>query len=352
MVLLLALGPFLLPEYRNPEGGRVDLASSLLSLAAVLAVIYGLKEVAKHGLQPVPSAAILAGVLVGYVFIRRQRTLEHPLLDVRLFANRAFSASLSTLLLTVMFLMGVQFVVAQFLQSVLELSPLRAGLWLLPAVLSGMVAALAASAIMGKVRPAYVFGAGMVLAAVGFAVLWGVSASSGPGLVMFASVLMFAGLAPVSALGIDMIVGAAPPDQAGPAAAISETSNEFGGALGIAVIGSIGTAVYRGQMDQDYPDGVPAGAEDTLASALEAAARLPDQAGETLATAAREAFARGLQVNSFVAAPLMLLMALAVSFLLRQIKPAAAEEEAAAEPAPGAETSSAAPGLQEEPAKS
>ncbi|WP_149829877.1 MFS transporter [Streptomyces tailanensis] len=330
MVLLLALGPFLLPEYRNPQGARVDLISSLLSLIAVLAVIYGLKEVAKYGLEPVPLVAILVGAAVGYVFVRRQRTLAHPLLNLSLFTNRAFSASLSTLLLTVMFLMGIQFVIAQFLQSVLELSPLDAGLWLLPAVISGMVAALAASGIVAKVRPAYVFGAGMILAAVGFMVLWGVSADSGPGVVMLASILMFAGLAPVSALGIDMIVGAAPPEQAGPAAAISETSNEFGGALGIAVVGSIGTTVYRSSMADSYPDGVPAGADDTLAGALEAAARMPGVAGEALAAAARDAFAKGLQVNSFVAMPLMLLMALGVAFLLRQVKPAAHEEETSA----------------------
>jgi DHA2 family multidrug resistance protein-like MFS transporter len=343
MVLLLALGPFLLPEYRNPEAGRVDVSSSVLSLVAVLLMIYGLKEVAKHGLEPVPLGAIVLGAAVGYLFVRRQRTLAHPLLNLKLFANRAFSASLTTLLLTVMFLMGIQFVVAQFLQSVLELSPLQAGLRLMPAVVSGMVAALAASGIVNKVRPAYVFGAGMVVAAVGFVVLFGVSADSGSGVVVLASILMFAGLAPVSALGIDMIVGSAPPEQAGPAAAISETSNEFGGALGIAVVGGIGTTVFGNSMADAYPGGVPAGGDDTLAGALQAAERLPGEAGEALAAAAREAFAQGLRVNSYVAAPLMLLLAVGVAFLLRDVKPAAHEEEAQV-PAGGTTTVVGEPG--------
>ncbi|MGW7231179.1 MFS transporter [Streptomyces sp. CBMAI 2042] len=338
MVLLLAVGPFLLPEFRSTQGGRVDLSSSLLSMVAVLSVIYGLKEVAKQGPALVPLAVIVFGLAVGYAFVRRQDKLESPLLNLRLFANRAFSVSLLTLLLTVMFLMGIQFLIAQYFQSVLGLSPLEAGLRLLPAVVAGMIAALGASAVVTKVRPAYVFGAGLLVATAGFITLFGVSAESGSGTVVLASILMFAGLAPVSALGIDMIVGAAPPEQAGPAAAISETSNEFGGALGIAVLGSIGTTVFRGSMADSYPDGVPAGADDTLVGALEGAARLPGEAGEALATAAREAFAAGLQVNSYLAVPLMLLLAVGVTFLLRDVKPAAQEEQdliPAADGAPG-----------------
>jgi DHA2 family multidrug resistance protein-like MFS transporter len=329
MVLLLVLGPVVLPEHRNPRGGRVDLTSSMLSLISVLAVIYGLKEMAKHGLQPASATAVVVGAAIGYAFVRRQRTLDHPLLDLRLFSSRAFSASLTLLLLTVTFLMGNQFLIAQFLQSVLELSPFRTGLWLLPAVLSGLVAALAAVGIVRRVRPSYVFAAGMVLTATGFVILCNVSADSGPGPVLVATILMFTGVTPVAALGTDLVVGSAPPEQAGPAAALSETCNEFGGALGIAVVGSIATAVYRDSMADAYPDGLPAGADDTLAAALEAAARLPGQAGDALAEAARDAFARGLQISSFVAAPTMLVLALVALFLLRQVKPAAHEDEPA-----------------------
>ncbi|MFF8382616.1 MFS transporter [Streptomyces kanasensis] len=351
MVLLLVLGPLLLPEYRNPQGGRVDFTSSVLSMVAVLSVIYGFKEMAKHGPEPVSAAAVVVGAVVGFVFVRRQRGLAHPLLDIRLFADRAFSASLMTLLVTVMFLMGLQFLIAQFLQSALGLSPLRTGMWIFPAVVAGMIAALAASTLMGRVPPAHLFGAGMALAAVGFAVLWGVSADTGPGLVLTASVLMFAGLAPISALGTDMVVGSAPPERAGPSAALSETCIEFGGALGIAVVGSLATVVYRAGMADAYPGGTPAGAagaDDTLAAALEGAARLPGEAGTALADAAREAFARGLQVNAFVAAPLMLALAVGAVLLLRGVKPAAHEEQeegAAPAPAhtPGAEARDHAP---------
>ncbi|MFY1675596.1 MFS transporter [Streptomyces sp. WMMC905] len=328
MALLLILGPLLLPEYRDPDGRRVDLVSAVLSLVAVLAVVYGFKEVAKYGPELLSCASIVAGAVVGLAFVRRQRTLAHPLLDIRLFADRAFSTALTTLLVTVMFLMGLQFLIAQFLQSALGLSPLRTGLWIFPAVIAGMVAALAASALVARVRPAYVFGAGMALAAVGFAVLWGVSANSGPGTVLVASVLMFAGLAPVSALGTDLVVGASPPERAGPSAALSETCIEFGGALGIAVVGSLAGAVYRADLADAYPRGVPGGADDTLTAALEGAARLPEEAGAALADAAREAFARSVQVSSYVAAPMMLLLAAGAVLLLRTVRPVAHEEHA------------------------
>ncbi|MFG3392378.1 MFS transporter [Streptomyces parvus] len=333
MAALILLGPMLLPEYRDTSAGRVDLASAALSLCAVLCVIYGLKEIAKHGPDALTLITVVVGVTLGVLFVRRQRNLADPLLDVRLFANRAFSVSLTTLLVTLMLLMGLQFLIAQYLQIVLSLSPLTSGLWLFPAVLSGMIAALVASGIASKVRPAYVCGACMALAAVGFAVLWGVSADDGPGRILLASVLMFAGLAPVSALGTDLVVGTAPTNRAGPAAALSETSIEFGGALGIAVVGSIGTAVYRAHLADAAPDGVPAGADDTLPAALEVAARLPAEAGDNLASAAREAFAHGLSVNSLVAAPLMLAAAIAATVLLRRVRPSSHEnEQPAAEP--------------------
>lgn len=347
MVLLLVLGPILLPEYRNPDGGRVDFLSSLLSLVAVLSVIYGLKEVAVHGPQVVSLLTILAGVVVGYLFVRRQGRLTNPLLNLRLFGNRAFSVSLMTLLLTVLFLMGVQFVIAQFFQTVLNLSPLRAGLWLLPAVVTGMVGALLASVVVTKVRPAYVLGVSMTIAAAGFAALWNVSAQSAPSSIMLASMLMFAGLAPVAALGIDMIVGAAPPEQAGPAAAISETSNEFGGALGIAIVGSISTAVYRHEMADAYPGGVPGGAEDTLVGALQVATTLPAEAGADLTAAAHEAFAAGLRVNSLIAAPLLLLLAVIVTVLLRHLRHTSHEDET---PVPDDAAAAAAPPLLEKQA--
>src|SRR5687768_15395654 len=115
MALLLVVGPRLLPEYRDPNAGRLDLGSAALSLAAVLVVIYGLKQLAQDGPGWSPALAILAGLAVGVVFVRRQHRLADPLIDVRLFANRAFSAALATNVLSFFVIFGSFLFIAQYL---------------------------------------------------------------------------------------------------------------------------------------------------------------------------------------------------------------------------------------------
>src|SRR5574341_36988 len=132
MVLLLVLGPVLLPEYRDPRAGRLDVLSAALSLAAVLLLIYGLKQVAQDGPGWPPVLSIVAGLVVGVVFARRQRTLADPLIDLRLFRSPAFSASLASYMLAILVVFGASLFIAQYLQLVLGLSPLQAGLWMLP----------------------------------------------------------------------------------------------------------------------------------------------------------------------------------------------------------------------------
>jgi MFS family permease len=131
MALLLVVGPVLLPEYRAPGTGRLDLVSVGLSLAAILPAIYGLRELARRGWDPVASAVVV-GLAFGVIFVRRQRALADPLLDLRLFGYRALRSALSVYLLTGVVMAGVSLMSTVYLQSVLELSTLRAGLWLLP----------------------------------------------------------------------------------------------------------------------------------------------------------------------------------------------------------------------------
>ena len=295
-------GPILLPEYRDPEAGRLDLASATMVLAAVLAVIYGLKEIAADGLAALPVLAIVAGLVIGVVFVRRQRTLDTPLIDLRLFAERMFSVSLGVLTLSAVVMMGVSYLIAQYLQLVIGLSPLAAGLWMLPPLGVGIGSMMLAPMIVNRVRPGYVIGAGLAVAAAGFAVLSQVGDADGLAVVISGLVLVFAGLMPVAALGVDIVLGAAPPEHAGAASAISETTQEFGGALGIAILGSIGTAVYRGQVSDAATAGLPARAaaavQDTLGGATGAAEQLP----AALLATATQAFTDGLQVAAAVSA--------------------------------------------------
>ena len=319
MVLLLAAGPILLPEYRDRDSGPMDLPSASLALAAVLGVIYGLKEIAADGLAVLPALAVVAALVAGVAFARRQRTLAVPLIDLRLFGARTFSVSLGALTLGAVVMGGVSYLVAQYLQLVLRLSPLEAGLWMLPPLGVGIVAMLLAPMVVRRVRPGFVLAAGLALAAVGFAVVGQIGGAAGLVVVVIGLMIVFAGLMPVSALGVDIVLGAAPPERAGAASAISETTQELGLALGIALLGSIGVAVYRGQMLDAVAAGVaPEAAEaarDTLGGATGVAERLPPGLLDT----AREAFTDGLQLAAVASAVVLAGIAVVAAIVLRRV---------------------------------
>ena len=244
MALLLAVGPALLPEFRDPEAGRPDLASAALSLAAVLPVIYGIKRIAESGAAWLPVLCILAGLAAGAVFLQRQHRLADPLIDLRLFRAPAFSVSLATYTLGTFVAFGSFLFIAQYLQRVLGLSPLQAGLWMLPFFVGWISGSMLAPLLARRLRPAFALSAGLVLATGGFGLLTRVDGGSSLAVLVSGSLLVSLGLAPVFTLATDVIVGAAPPERAGAASAISETGSELGGALGIALLGSLATAVY------------------------------------------------------------------------------------------------------------
>ena len=324
MALILILGPVLLPEFRDPDAGRLDLVSAALSLAAVLAVIYGLKGSAQNGLGWLPALSILAGLAVGVLFVRRQCRLADPLIDLRLFRVPAFSASLAAYLLGTFVAFGAFLFIFQYLQLVLGLSPIRAGLWTVPSFGAFIVGSMLTPVVVRGARPAFVMAGGLVLAAVGFGLLAQVDEGSGVAIFVTASVVFSLGLAPVFTLATDLIVGTAPPERAGAASAISETGSELGGALGIAILGSVGTALYRGGVDDAVPAGVPPeaadAARDTLGGAVAAADELPDQFAAELLDAAREAFTHGLQVAAFTSAAVAVATAVLAAVLLRHVR--------------------------------
>jgi MFS transporter, DHA2 family, multidrug resistance protein len=335
MVLLLLLGPFLLPEYRDPNAGRLDIRSATMSLAAVLAVIYGLKSIAQDGIGWLAVAAIVGGVALGVIFLRRQRRLEDPLIDVRLFRVRAFSASLATYTLGILVAFGTFVFIAQYLQLVLELSPLQAGLWTLPAALGFVGGSMLGPVLARRFRPAYVMAGGIALSAVGLGLVTMVTSGSGLGLIVVGGLVMDTGLALMVPLATDLIVGTAPPERAGAASGISETGAEFGGAVGIAIMGTIGTAVYRTGVFESVPDQVPPAAveaaRDTLAGALKVASGLPETARDALTDAARVAFTQGLRLTAAIGAILSVAL---VFFVLRTLRDARLGEREQANEAP------------------
>jgi MFS transporter, DHA2 family, multidrug resistance protein len=322
MVLLLILGPRLLPEYKDPEAGRLDLFSAALSLGAVLAMIYGLKQFAQNGFGPEPTLVVLAGLVLGAIFVRRQQTLADPLIDLRLFRAPAFSASLATYLMGAIAAFGAFVFVAQYLQLVKGLSPLEAGFWSLPFAGGFIVGSQATPHIVRRIHPVKVMVAGLALADIGFILLSQVDATSGLTLVAIGATTVSLGLAPIFTLATDFVVGTAPPERAGAASAIAETGAEFGGAMGIATLGSIGTAVYRSRLDDSIPAGVSAEdsetARDTLGGAVEVAETLPDPLGTALLDSARDAFIQGFEITAIVCTIIVTGLAVLVAVTLRR----------------------------------
>src|ERR671915_979519 len=171
MGLLLILGPRTLPEYRDPNAGRLHVRSAVMSLLAILAIVFGLKEIAQGGISAVPVLAILAGLILGIVFVRTQLRLESPIIDVRLFRIRAFSASLGVYLLSIFVVVGYFLFIGQYLQLVLGLSPIEAALWSLPSAMGFIVGSVLAPRFIHRFRPAGVIGTGMGIAAIGTTLL-------------------------------------------------------------------------------------------------------------------------------------------------------------------------------------
>jgi MFS transporter, DHA2 family, multidrug resistance protein len=330
MALLLVVGPRLLPEYRDPQARGLDLLSAALSLVAVLTVIYGLKEVAQDGFGSTAAISIALGLAIAWAFVRRQQGLADPLIDLRLFRLPAFSAALATNTFGFFVEFGMAVLIAQYLQLVLDLSPIEAGLWTVPSAAGFIVGSMLTPLVVRWIQPGFAIACGLALAAAGFVLLTQVTADSGLGVLVTASVLFSLGLAPVFTLAADLMVGAAPPERAGAAAGISETSSEFGGALGIAVLGSVGTAVYRGEVGDSVPAGAPAeaadAARDTLGGAVAAGEDLADPVGVDLIEVAREAFTNALQLTTALSAALVLAAAAVAVAVFHRAREAAAPE--------------------------
>ena len=304
MALLLILGPRLLPEYKDPNAGRLDIPSAVLSLVAILAVIYGLKQFAQDGIGWSAVVSVAFGLAIGVVFVRRQRRLDDPLIDLGLFRVPTFTSSLFLYGFGILLVFGGFLFVPQYLQLVLGLSPLEAGLWTLPWALAFVVGSQVTPKLAQRFAPTTIMAAGLALAALGFVVFTQVDATSGFAMIVTGSVAFSLGTAPVFTLTNDLIIGSAPAERAGAAAGISETGAELGGALGIAFFGSIGVAIYRSGVAEGIPAGIPpesaAAAQDTLGGAVEVAAQLPVELSGPLLEAANDAFLSGMHIVAVI----------------------------------------------------
>ncbi|MFB9685531.1 MFS transporter [Amycolatopsis plumensis] len=294
VAVLLVAGPVLLPEFRAPSSGRLDLPGVALSLAAVLLIVFGLKQLST-GSPVLPVAAIAAGTLLGAVFARRQLTAASPLLDLRLFRNRPFTAVLVALVFAGVAMAGVGLLVTQYLQSVLGHSPLVSALLFAPMGLGVAAGTTAAPALTRFVTPATAIAAGLAVSAAGSLLL---AVTDGLVPVVVGITVLTLGTGPLFALGIGLVVGSVPPERAGSAASMADTGNYLGGSLGMALIGLTAAAVYHGVF--------PAGT--TLAV---------DVTRPELAEQAKDAFTTALNVTGVIAAVLFAGLTLLVTTMRR-----------------------------------
>lgn len=335
MALLLVAGPLLLPEYKDPNPGRFDLLSAGMSLVAVLAVIFGLKQIAAEGVSILSILPVVVGLVIGYVFVQRQRTLPDPLIDLRLFTVPAFSAALSTYTLGIFVAFGIGLFVAQYLQLVLGLPPIEAGMWSVPGSIAFIIGSNLAPRVVRRIRPAMVVAGGLVLAAIGLSMMILVDVNSLM-LVVVGNALMSLGFGFTFTLTVDLVVTAAPPERAGAASALAETGAELGGALGLAVLGSLGMAIYRSGVTATMPAGLTPETidtvQETLGGAVVAAEQLPQQLGTALLDAARQAFVHGLQLNAMIGVVCFIVLVFITATILRNVQPHT-DAEAHSEPA-------------------
>ncbi len=321
MLLLLVLGPKLLPEQRERRGGPLDMPSVGLSLVAILSVIYGLKELAQAGWQLVPTLMIVLGIITGGAFLKRQRRLEQPLIDLRLFRRPAFSVALGSMLAFSILAGTIMVFVIEHFQLVEALSPLKAALWIIPAAVASIISVQISPMIARRVRPAILISYGLALAVIGLMVLTQADGLAG---LVIGFVLVNLGGGPLVALGTYLVLSTAPPKLAGAAGALNETSGYLGLSLGIALLGSIGAIVYRTQLADHLHGLSPAAADtarNTLAGATTVASGLPHDVGGTLLEHARVAFTSGLHLIAAISAVLLTITAVVVFVTLRQIEP-------------------------------
>ncbi len=323
MVLVLILAPILLPERRDSSRGKLDVLGAVLSMAGIMPFIYGLKELAVDGWARDSAIWAAAGAVLLVAFVQRQRTSPHPLIDVSLFRYGGFTGAILTNLMVMFSFMGVSILTNQFLQMVLGMTPFRAALWSMAVMPAIGIAVGLVSALSRKIKPVHLVAGGMLTMAVGFGVLSRLTVESNVALLLTGVGLMAAGMTASKTLTAEIVVTSAPKEHAGSATATSETFTEFGSAFGFAVIGSIGSAIYRHDMNAVSPAGLGGEAlgavRNTIGGAHTIASQQPAAIAAELLSASRAAFTHGLQVAALSGAAAMVVVAAIVAMLLRKV---------------------------------
>ena len=312
MAAVIIAGLWLLPESRNDQGGPIDLVSAMQSVLAIVPIVYAVKSFAHDGLTVIAAVTLLAGLIAGWLFVRRQRTLATPLIDVELFKQPAFTWAIIATVLAIFSLSGLLYFFSQYLQLVRGYSTLQAGLTELPTSLASIAVAVVVAAVVRRLGNGRSLGGGLILAAVGLLVI--VVGESHGGIVVICIGLLIIGIGIGLAFTVstDAVLGSVPADRAGAASAISETGFELGVALGIAVLGTIQDVGYRlllGSAPSGLPGRVADAAEQSLAI-LSGVIERTDSRQVQLLGQAQMAFTHAMQTTAVIAAIVLLAAAI------------------------------------------
>jgi DHA2 family multidrug resistance protein-like MFS transporter len=320
--VFLAAAPFLLPESRHPTPGPVDLPSALLALASMVPVVFAIKALATGEPLVVVVASLAAGLGFSAVFISRQRRIEHPMLDMSMFASSRFSGAVVVNVLSSFTAAGLLYVIAQHLQLLSGMSATMAAVALAPATLTMILTSISAPRLATRHQPGRIIVCGLALILTGFTLITLAGSAPTPWVVIVAFTLVNAGMGFTATMGTDLIIGSVPAERAGAASAVSETAYEFGTVLGTAGMGGLTTAFYTSFLV--VPAGTPAddveAASQTLGAALDVADRQGPQ-GQALAEAARLAFSAGEQITAAIVAALLLVATPLIARAVRQPQP-------------------------------
>ncbi|MEV4015896.1 MFS transporter [Nonomuraea angiospora] len=302
MAVAVVTGLLLLPESRNPHPGRWDALGTVLSMVGMIALVYAIKHVATEGLDTWTAfTAVVAAITLTW-FVRRCLRRPDPLLEIRLFRGGAFTSGTVAAFTTSIAMAGMMLLMVQWAQLVQGYSPLQTGLAMLPMAVGSAVLSPLAPALATRIGARTVLAGGLVIGALGFAVLWVAPTTY---LWVGVSILLIGAGMGSLAIASAVIMAGAPAEKAGSAAAIEETSYEIGGTFGVAVLGSLAAALYRAEL----PEGATDAVRESLGGALGAARAI---GSSDLAAQAMLAFTESLRTTSLYGAVLMLLAAVAV----------------------------------------
>jgi len=308
-LIAIVLGAILLPESRDPNVGPMDYAGLVLSAAGVGLVIWAIIEAPTLGwTSPIILLAFAGSVVLLLAFALVERRLVHPMLDVLLFKNARFTAASLSIATAFFALFGFIFLITQFLQLVQGYTALQAGVRTLPFAIATGIMSPVAIALMHRFGSKAIVTLGLLVMAIGFVIAATVQVDTPYlGRVLISMVVIAAGLGLATSPATESIMGAVPPDKAGAGAAVNDTTREFGGTLGVAVVGSVFLTVYAPLAVDGYRSlGLPSEYEsivrESLAGGLGVAAKLPPDVGAQLAAISKGAFVDGLTRGSLVSA--------------------------------------------------